>query len=131
MEKKDIIALAETGSGKTLAFALPVIQSLLDAPAPFFALVLSPTRELCMQIAEHFEALGVGISLKTTVIVGGLDAMAQAVALAKKPHIIIGTPGRILYHMQNTKGFNFKQLKFLVMDEADKLLNMDFEKDIN
>ncbi|KAL4480750.1 hypothetical protein ABPG72_014525 [Tetrahymena utriculariae] len=131
LKQRDIIALAETGSGKTLAFALPVIQSLLDAPQPFYALVLSPTRELCIQIAEHFEALGVGISLKTTVIVGGLDPMAQAIALSKKPHIIIGTPGRILYHMQNTKGFNFKQLKFLVLDEADKLLNMDFEKDIN
>ncbi|EAR91857.2 DEAD/DEAH-box helicase (macronuclear) [Tetrahymena thermophila SB210] len=131
LKQRDIIALAETGSGKTLAFALPVIQNLLDAPQPFYALVLSPTRELCMQIAEHFEALGVGISLKTTVIVGGLDPMAQAIALSKKPHIIIGTPGRILYHMQNTKGFNFKALKFLVLDEADKLLNMDFEKDIN
>lgn len=108
-----------------------------------------------MQIAEHFEAIGAGISLKSIVIVGGLDPMAQAIALAKKPHIsntespllcirvpisnqqyyitnkVIGTPGRILYHMQNTKGFNFKQLKYLVLDEADKLLNMDFEKDIN
>lgn len=131
LKGKDIIALAETGSGKTLAFALPVIQSLLNAPQPFFALVLSPTRELCMQIAEHFEAIGAGVSLKSIVIVGGLDPMAQAIALAKKPHIVIGTPGRILYHMQNTKGFNFKQLKYLVLDEADKLLNMDFEKDIN
>jgi len=52
-------------------------------------------------------------------------------ALAKKPHIIIGTPGRLLYHLENTKGFNLKNLKYLVFDEADKLLNMDFEKEIN
>lgn len=57
--------------------------------------------------------------------------MAQAIALQKKPHVIIGTPGRLLYHMQNTRGFHLKMLKFLVFDEADKLLNMDFEKEIN
>ncbi|KRX10465.1 P-loop containing nucleoside triphosphate hydrolase [Pseudocohnilembus persalinus] len=131
LKKQDIIALAETGSGKTLSFAIPVIQSLLEQQTPYFALVLSPTRELCVQIAEHFEALGSSIGLKTVTIVGGLDPMMQAIALSKKPHIIVGTPGRVLYHLQNTKGFSFKNLKFLVMDEADKLLNMDFEKEIN
>lgn len=84
-----------------------------------------------MQIAEHFEAIGAGIALKTTTIVGGLDLMEQSIALSKKPHVVIGTPGRILYHIKNTKGFKFSSLKFLVLDEADKLLNMDFEKDIN
>lgn len=71
------------------------------------------------------------IGLKTATIVGGLDPMVQAIALSKKPHVIVGTPGRILYHLQNTKGFSLKNLKFLVLDEADKLLNMDFEKEIN
>jgi ATP-dependent RNA helicase DDX47/RRP3 len=79
--------LAETGSGKTLAFALPILQSLLEDPQYYYALVLAPTRELCIQISEHFEALGAGISLKTCIIVGGLDPMAQAIALQKKPHI--------------------------------------------
>jgi ATP-dependent RNA helicase DDX47/RRP3 len=84
---RDIIALAETGSGKTLAFALPILQSLLADPQYYYALVMAPTRELCIQISEHFEALGAGISLKTCIIVGGLDPMAQAIALQKKPHI--------------------------------------------
>lgn len=70
-----MIALAETGSGKTLAFALPILQSLLDNPQPYFALILSPTRELCVQIHEHFQAIGASISLKSVVILGGMDPM--------------------------------------------------------
>jgi ATP-dependent RNA helicase DDX47/RRP3 len=65
------------------------------------------------------------------VLVGGLDLMEQAISLTRKPHIIIGTPGRVADHLQNTKGFSLKNLKFLVLDEADRLLNMDFEKEIN
>lgn len=76
MNGRDIIGLAETGSGKTAAFAIPIIQSLLNNPHPFFACIMSPTRELCLQIANHFEALGAGIHLKTTVLVGGLDMVA-------------------------------------------------------
>ncbi|CAK87937.1 unnamed protein product (macronuclear) [Paramecium tetraurelia] len=131
LQKKDIIGLAETGSGKTLAFGLPILQHLLANPQPYYALILSPTRELCVQIQEHFQAIGASIALKSVVILGGMDPLAQAKALAQKPHIIIGTPGKILYHLENTKGFNLKQLKFLVLDEADKLLNMDFEREIN
>lgn len=62
---------------------------------------------------------------------GGLDPQSQVRALAKKPHVVIGTPGRLIYHLENTKGFSLKQLKYLIFDEADKLLNMDFEKEIN
>lgn len=57
--------------------------------------------------------------------------MQQAIALAKKPHVIVGTPGRVLYHLENTKGFSLKTIKFLILDEADRLLNMDFEEEIN
>jgi ATP-dependent RNA helicase DDX47/RRP3 len=89
--------------------------------------VISPTRELCLQIADHFEALGAGIHIRTTVLVGGLDMMQQAISLAKKPHIIVATPGRLADHLANTKGFNLKYVKYLIFDEADKLLNMDFE----
>ena len=131
LKNRDVIALAETGSGKTMAFAIPVIQALLEKPQPFFGLVLSPTRELSVQISEQFEALGSSINLKSVVIVGGLDPQSQVRALAKKPHVVIGTPGRLIYHLENTKGFSLKQLKYLVFDEADKLLNMDFEKEIN
>jgi ATP-dependent RNA helicase DDX47/RRP3 len=128
---KDLIALAVTGSGKTAAFVLPILQNLLENPSQIFALILSPTRELAIQINEQCEALGAFIGLKTSVLVGGLDLMQQAISLSKKPHIIIGTPGRVADHLQNTKGFNLNSIKYLVLDEADKLLNMDFEKEIN
>eukprot|EP00898_Chlorokybus_atmophyticus_P000148 jgi/Chlat1/1133/Chrsp111S01608 len=128
---RDIIGLAQTGSGKTGAFALPILQSLLDKPQPLFACVLSPTRELAIQISEQFEALGSGIGVRCAVVVGGIDMMAQAIALAKRPHIVVGTPGRLVDHLTNTKGFSLKNLKYLVLDEADRLLNMDFEAEID
>lgn len=128
---KDIIGLAETGSGKTGAFALPILQALLDNPQRLFALILTPTRELAYQIAEQFEALGATIGVKCAVIVGGMDMMTQAIALAKKPHIIIATPGRLVDHLENTKGFSLKTIRFLVMDEADRILNMDFEEEVD
>ncbi|CAI0450421.1 unnamed protein product [Linum tenue] len=112
LEGKDLIALAQTGSGKTGAFALPIIQSLLTEAAKkrsvgaFFACVLSPTRELAIQISEQFEALGSAIGLKCAVLVGGVDMVQQAVSLGKRPHIV-------------------------VLDEADRLLNEDFEKSLD
>ncbi|KAH7726349.1 ATP-dependent RNA helicase DDX47 [Aphelenchoides avenae] len=127
---KDIIALAETGSGKTAAFALPILQSLLDSPRRLFALVVTPTRELAFQIAEQFEALGTSIGLLVGVIVGGVDMATQAMSLAKRPHIVVATPGRLVDHLENTKGFNLRSLKYLVLDEADRILNMDFEVEL-
>lgn len=128
---QDVIGLAQTGSGKTGAFSLPILQDLLDNPQHFFALVLSPTRELAIQIAEQVEALGSGVGVRTAVLVGGIDMMSQAIQLAKRPHVIVGTPGRVVDHLTNTKGFSLKALKHLVLDEADRLLNMDFEKEID
>lgn len=139
---KDVIGLAETGSGKTAAFAIPILQALLENPQRYFALILTPTRELAFQISEQFEAIGkfsfsltltkpvvrhvlimccnvlsgAGIGVKCAVIVGGMDMMAQALMLAKKPHILIATPGRLVDHLENTKGFNLRALKFLVRD---------------
>lgn len=131
LQGRDIIGLAQTGSGKTAAFALPIMNALLEKPSPLFACVLSPTRELAIQIAEQFEALGASIGLKCAVVVGGIDMMAQAIALAKRPHIVVGTPGRLVDHLSNTKGFSLRTLKYLVLDEADRLLNMDFEAEID
>lgn len=131
LEGRDLIGLAQTGSGKTGAFAIPVIQDLLEHPQSLFACVLSPTRELAIQISEQFEALGSGIGLKCTVLVGGVDMMSQAIALAKRPHVLVATPGRLLDHLTNTKGFSLRPLKYLVLDEADRLLSMDFEKEID
>ncbi|KAK7506376.1 hypothetical protein BaRGS_00002488 [Batillaria attramentaria] len=128
---KDVIGLAETGSGKTGAFALPILQALLDSPQRLFALILTPTRELAYQISEQFEALGTCIGLKCAVIVGGMDMMTQAIMLGKKPHVIIATPGRLVDHLENTKGFSLRSIKYLVMDEADRILNMDFESEVD
>eukprot|EP00158_Paraphelidium_tribonemae_P009473 Partr_v1_DN28876_c1_g1_i2_m34367 putative DEAD (Asp-Glu-Ala-Asp) box polypeptide len=130
LQRRDIIGLAQTGSGKTAAFSLPILQALLANPQPLFALVLAPTRELAFQISENIEALGANIGVKSVVIVGGVDMMEQSIALSKKPHVIVATPGRLVDHLENTKGFSLKNLKCLVMDEADRLLTMDFEKEL-
>ncbi|KAF5888622.1 putative ATP-dependent RNA helicase DDX47, partial [Clarias magur] len=131
LQGRDVIGLAETGSGKTGAFALPILQSLLSSPQRLHTLVLTPTRELAFQISEQFEALGSSIGVKTAVIVGGIDMMSQSLVLAKKPHVVIATPGRLIDHLENTKGFNLRAVKFLVMDEADRILNMDFESEVD
>ncbi|KAJ3313480.1 ribosomal RNA processing protein [Boothiomyces sp. JEL0838] len=130
LEGRDIIGLAQTGSGKTASFALPILQKLFQNPQPLFACVMAPTRELAVQISEQFEALGSNIGVKCAVIVGGMDMMSQSIALSKKPHIIVCTPGRLVDHLENTKGFNLKNLKYLVMDEADRLLDLDFGVEI-
>ncbi|KAF6821729.1 ATP-dependent rrna helicase rrp3 [Colletotrichum plurivorum] len=131
LQNRDIIGLAETGSGKTAAFALPILQALLEKPQAFFGLVLAPTRELAAQIAQVFEGLGSLINLRCAVIVGGMDMVAQGIALGKKPHIVVATPGRLVDHLEKTKGFSLRSLKYLVMDEADRLLDMDFGPSID
>ena len=131
LQDKDIIGIAQTGSGKTAAFTLPILQALLADPQPLFGCVLAPTRELAIQISEQFEALGSTIGVRCAVVVGGVDMMAQAIALSKKPHVVIGTPGRLVDHLENTKGFSLKKIKYLVLDEADRLLNMDFGPEID
>lgn len=108
-----------------------MLQALLDKPQPLFGLVLAPTRELAAQIGQAFEALGSLISLRCAVIVGGLDMVPQAIALGKKPHVIVATPGRLVDHLEKTKGFSLRTLKYLVMDEADRLLDMDFGPSID
>ncbi|KAJ2785031.1 ribosomal RNA processing protein [Coemansia javaensis] len=126
LQGRDVIGLAQTGSGKTVAFALPILQALWDNPAPLFACVMAPTRELAYQISETFEALGAGIGARCAVVVGGMDMISQQIALSKRPHVIVCTPGRLQDHLENTKGFSLRTLKYLVMDEADRLLDMDF-----
>jgi ATP-dependent RNA helicase DDX47/RRP3 len=114
LEGRDIIGVASTGSGKTAAFALPILQKLWEEPRDLFSCVLAPTRELAYQISQQFEALGSSMGVRCAVIVGGMDMISQSVALAKRPHVIVATPGRLNDHLENTKGFSLRKLKFLV-----------------
>jgi ATP-dependent RNA helicase DDX47/RRP3 len=114
LEGRDIIGVASTGSGKTAAFALPILQKLWDEPKGLFACVLAPTRELAYQISQQFDALGSAMGVRCVVLVGGMDLVTQSIALAKKPHIVVATPGRLKDHLENTKGFSLRSLRFLV-----------------
>lgn len=114
LEGRDIIGVASTGSGKTAAFALPILQKLWEEPKGLFACVLAPTRELAYQISQQFESLGSAMGVRCAVIVGGMDLPTQAIALAKRPHIVVATPGRLIDHLENTKGFSLRGIKFLV-----------------
>lgn len=114
LQGRDVIGVASTGSGKTAAFALPILQKLWDEPKGLFACVLAPTRELAYQISQQFESLGSAMGARCAVIVGGMDMPTQAIALAKRPHVIVATPGRLMDHLENTKGFSLRGLKFLV-----------------
>jgi len=132
LDGRDIIGLAETGSGKTGAFSIPILNYLLEKPQKsVFAVILAPTRELAFQIHEVMVALGRGMGANSVCVVGGVDMASQAIALARNPHVVVATPGRLLDHLQNTKGFHLRQIKYLVLDEADRMLSMDFEKEIN
>ncbi|XP_066064648.1 LOW QUALITY PROTEIN: probable ATP-dependent RNA helicase DDX49 [Chamaea fasciata] len=119
---RDCLGCAKTGSGKTAAFVLPVLQVLSEDPYGIFCLVLTPTRELAYQIAEQFRVLGKPLGLKDCVVVGGLDMVAQALELARKPHVVIATPGRLADHLRSSSTFSLSKIKFLVLDEADRLL---------
>eukprot|EP00917_Polyrhabdina_sp_WS-2016_P025189 GHVP01054271.1.p1 GENE.GHVP01054271.1~~GHVP01054271.1.p1 ORF type:complete len:417 (-),score=72.15 GHVP01054271.1:35-1285(-) len=127
LKKRDLVALASTGSGKTGAFAIPILQHLLKDPKVMRVLVMTPTRELAIQIRDQFTALGEKIFLKVVALVGGIEMQAQAGAIKNKPHVIVGTPGRIKDHLQNTKNFSLKNVKFVVLDEADRLLADEFD----
>ncbi|KAL8610764.1 hypothetical protein ACOMHN_016747 [Nucella lapillus] len=126
LEGQDCIGCAKTGSGKTAAFALPILQKLSENSCSIFALVLTPTRELAFQIADHFKGLGKSLKVRVTVITGGMDMMKQSQDLAVKPHIVISTPGRLADHIDSCDTFSLNRVKFLVMDEADRLLDDNF-----
>jgi ATP-dependent RNA helicase DDX49/DBP8 len=129
---RDIVALAETGSGKTAAFVLPLLQRLAADPYGVHTLALTPTRELATQIAEQCVALGAGMPLGVCLVVGGLDARPQALALAARPHIVVATPGRLaaLIAAHADVGAAFSRAAALVLDEADRLLDAGFEADL-
>ncbi|XP_026775339.2 probable ATP-dependent RNA helicase DDX49 [Pangasianodon hypophthalmus] len=133
LEGRDCMGCAKTGSGKTAAFVLPVLQKLSEDPYGIFCLVLTPTRELAYQIAEQFRALGKPLGLRDCIIVGGMDMVTQGLELSKKPHVVVATPGRLADHIRSSDTFDMKRLRFLILDEADRLLEQgctDFTKDL-
>ena len=129
---KDIQASARTGSGKSAAFMLPLLQLMIAKPAPRTAtrcLVLSPTRELAMQLDKHCRDLSRFTDIDSLVIVGGEGFKEQQARLRKNPEVVIGTPGRLLEHVQKGS-LELDDLEFLVLDEADRILDMGFRDDV-
>lgn len=135
MAGKDVIASAQTGTGKTAAFLLPVMNHLLKnhVDGQVGALIIVPTRELAIQISQHIEGLSYFCHLSSLAVYGGSDAqsfVAEKKALQMGADIIVCTPGRMIAHL-NMGYVNLKGLQFLVLDEADRMLDMGFQDDIN
>jgi ATP-dependent RNA helicase DeaD len=131
MEGKDIIGQAQTGTGKTCAFGIPAIEMIDPKIAGVQALMLCPTRELAIQLSEELKCLcKFKKGIKTLPIYGGQSIDRQIMALKNKPQIIIGTPGRVMDHMRRHT-LKLQDLKMIVLDEADEMLNMGFREDID
>jgi ATP-dependent RNA helicase RhlE len=130
LEGRDLIGLAQTGTGKTAAFALPILNQLKGGPHRARALILTPTRELCVQVEDNFHRYAEGSGLKTLAVYGGVAVDPQAKALRKGVDIVIATPGRLLDHMER-QNVVFDDLEILVLDEADRMLDMGFAPQIN
>ncbi len=127
IEKKDIVGIAQTGTGKTLAFGIPLIQHALQGAK--MALVVVPTRELAIQVCESINAIGTKLGVKTATVIGGEDMYRQVRSLHAHPQIVIGTPGRIIDHLER-KNISFTDLVAVVLDEADRMLDMGFAPQI-
>ena len=126
---RDLIGQAHTGTGKTAAFGIPLVEKIGVESDHIQALVLTPTRELAVQVAEELNKIGQFKGIRTLPIYGGQDINRQIRALSKRPHIIVGTPGRLMDHMRR-KTLRLQQIKMVVLDEADEMLNMGFIEDI-
>ncbi|CAG9782485.1 unnamed protein product [Diatraea saccharalis] len=126
----DCIGAAKTGSGKTFAFALPILQNLAEDPYGIFALVLTPTHELAYQIGDQFSILGRPLQLRVCIVTGGSDQLEESLKLAKRPHIVVAMPGRLADHLQGCDTFTLKKIKYLVLDEADRLFSESFQDDL-
>ncbi|MFC4306252.1 DEAD/DEAH box helicase [Cohnella boryungensis] len=126
---KDMIGQAQTGTGKTAAFGIPLISKIAASEDRIVALIMAPTRELAIQVSEEIEKLGRFKGLRSLAIYGGQDISRQIRSLRRKPQIIIGTPGRLLDHI-NRKTIRLDDVQTVVLDEADEMLDMGFMEDI-
>ncbi|HHV07377.1 MAG TPA: DEAD/DEAH box helicase [Firmicutes bacterium] len=129
MAGRDVIGQAQTGTGKTAAYGIPLVERLSASSEQIQALVIVPTRELAMQVAEELNRIGEFKRIRALPIYGGQDIKRQFRALAKGPHIIVGTPGRLLDHLRR-KTIRLLHIQTVVLDEADEMLNMGFIDDI-
>ena len=129
MTDKDIIGHAQTGTGKTAAFGIPLVEKLDSNSGNIGGLVIAPTRELAVQVAEEINRIGQFKGVRALPIYGGQDIKRQIRALKNKPQIIVGTPGRLMDHMRR-RTIRLHQVTMVVLDEADEMLNMGFIKDI-
>ena len=134
---RDLMAMAQTGTGKTAAFTLPLLQRLLPhastsaSPArhPIRALILAPTRELAIQVEKSVETYSRHVLLRSTVVFGGIDIKTQKPALMKGVEILVATPGRLLDHVES-RNLMLNQVQILILDEADRMLDMGFMPDL-
>ena len=131
---RDVCGRAQTGSGKTAAFALPLLERMLHRPknavSAIHVVIMVPTRELAVQCAQMIERLGEYTNVQVATIVGGLSMERQAAALRQRPEIVVATPGRLIDHVRNTHSFGFEDVAAVVLDEADRLLEMGFLEEI-
>ena len=131
---RDVCGRAQTGSGKTAAFALPLLERMLHRPknavSAIHVVIMVPTRELAVQCAQMIQRLGEYTNVQVATIVGGLSMERQAAALRQRPEIVVATPGRLIDHVRNTHSFGFEDVAAVVLDEADRLLEMGFLEEI-
>ena len=127
IEGKDVMGIAQTGTGKTLAFGIPLMQRLAQVKG--IGLVILPTRELAIQVDEEIKKIGRAVGLRSAVLIGGASMYAQIQAVKRRPHVLIGTPGRIIDHLEQ-KTIRLNEVSVLVLDEADRMLDMGFEPQI-
>ncbi len=128
IEGKDMIGIAQTGTGKTLAFGIPLIQSMLQGKG--HGLVVLPTRELALQVDETLQKIGGPLGVRTAVLIGGASMNLQRNMIRNRPHIVVCTPGRLIDHLEQ-KTITLKSVVALVLDEADRMLDMGFAPQIN
>ncbi len=135
LEGRDLLGCAQTGTGKTAAFALPIIQQLQQQPIksgarrPIRSLILTPTRELALQIADNIKAYSQYIDMRCVAIVGGVSQRVQEQSLSRGADIVIATPGRLI-DLLNQNQIDLRQVQILVLDEADRMLDMGFIHDV-
>lgn len=128
---RNVLGAAQTGSGKTAAFLLPILQRLSEDPFGIFALILTPTRELACQISQQVQAFGASLPVRQCTVIGGVDMTAQSNQLDRLPHVVVATPGRLADLLKGSRPPRLRNVRFLVLDEADRLFDRSFAPDLH